>query len=142
MSVALPGSIVANAQSRELRTYLMGQIARSLAIFNIDEVVVYDDRSVAAEDVSGKRRPYGDPCTLWRACCSTWRPAGKPRHKPDRLCLVASRCDPLEWLAGLHFVLTTLRLPPTPSARCLSPCLPAASPTPSGPAPPRPPREL
>ena len=62
VSVALPGSIVANAQSRELRTYLMGQIARSLAIFNIDEVIVYDDRSVAAEDVSGKRRPYGDPC--------------------------------------------------------------------------------
>ena len=62
VSVAIPGSIVANAQSRELRTYLMGQVARSLAIFNIDEVVVFDDRSVAAEDVSGKRRPYGDPC--------------------------------------------------------------------------------
>ena len=62
VSVALPGSIVANAQSRELRTYLVGQIARSLAIFNIDEVVVYDDRSVASEEDSGKRRPYGDPC--------------------------------------------------------------------------------
>jgi hypothetical protein len=62
VSVALPGSIVANAQSRELRTYLVGQIARSLAIFNIDEVIVYDDRSVASEEDSGKRRPYGDPC--------------------------------------------------------------------------------
>ena len=55
MSVAIPGSIVANAQSRELRTYLVGQIARSLAIFNIDEVVIYDDRSVASESDSGKR---------------------------------------------------------------------------------------
>jgi len=62
VSVAIPGSIVANAQSRELRTYLVGQVARSLAIFNIDEVIVYDDRSVASEEDSGKRRPYGDPC--------------------------------------------------------------------------------
>ena len=62
VSVALPGSIIDNAQSRELRTYLVGQIARSLAIFNVDEVIVFDDRSVAAEEDSGKRRPYGNPC--------------------------------------------------------------------------------
>ena len=62
VSIALPGSIIDNAQSRELRTYLVGQIARSLAIFNVDEVIVFDDRSVAAEEDSGKRRPYGNPC--------------------------------------------------------------------------------
>lgn len=38
ISVAIPGSIIANAQSRELRTYLAGQVGRTLAIFNIDEV--------------------------------------------------------------------------------------------------------
>ena len=60
VSVAIPGRIIANAQSRELRTYLAGQIARALAIFNIDEVVVYDDRSIAV-DGGGSKRPYGNP---------------------------------------------------------------------------------
>ena len=44
VSVALPGSIVANHTSPELRTYLSGQIARSLGIFQVDEVIVYDDK--------------------------------------------------------------------------------------------------
>lgn len=44
VSVALPGSIVDNAQSAELRTYLCGQIARAAAIFQIDEIVVFDDK--------------------------------------------------------------------------------------------------
>ncbi|KAI8048180.1 putative RNA methyltransferase [Syncephalis plumigaleata] len=52
VSVALPGSIVDNAQSVELRTYLVGQIGRALAVFNIDEVVVYDD--CAQLDTAGK----------------------------------------------------------------------------------------
>ena len=43
VSLALPGSILDNAQTPELRTYLAGQIARSLAIFCIDEVVIFDD---------------------------------------------------------------------------------------------------
>ena len=43
VSVALPGSILDNAQSPELRSYLAGQIARALAVYNVDEVVVFDD---------------------------------------------------------------------------------------------------
>jgi hypothetical protein len=43
VSVALPGSILDNAQSVELRTYLAGQIARAFAVFNIDEVIVFSD---------------------------------------------------------------------------------------------------
>lgn len=42
-SIAVPSSIVDNAQSPELRSYLVGQIARSLVIYNIDEIVVYDE---------------------------------------------------------------------------------------------------
>ena len=45
MSIALPGSIVDNAQSAELRTYLAGQIGRALAVFNIDEIVIFRDDS-------------------------------------------------------------------------------------------------
>ncbi|KAI4175121.1 MAG: hypothetical protein LQ343_001882 [Gyalolechia ehrenbergii] len=43
VSVALPGSIIANALTPELKTLLAGQIARALAVFCVDEVVVFDD---------------------------------------------------------------------------------------------------
>jgi methyltransferase len=59
VSIALPGSIIQNAQSRELRTYLAGQIGRALAIFNIDEVVVFDDRSMSEIEAAGSA--FGDP---------------------------------------------------------------------------------
>lgn len=45
VSLAIPGSIIDNAQTKELKTVLAGQIARAAAIFKIDEVVVFDDRS-------------------------------------------------------------------------------------------------
>ncbi|KAJ3089773.1 hypothetical protein HK102_005536 [Quaeritorhiza haematococci] len=43
VSIAIPGSIVENAQSPELRTYLVGQIARAVAVFNIDEIIIYNE---------------------------------------------------------------------------------------------------
>ncbi|CAH9091497.1 unnamed protein product [Cuscuta europaea] len=45
VSIALPGSIIDNAQSLELATRLAGQIARAATIFQIDEVVVFDNVS-------------------------------------------------------------------------------------------------
>ena len=38
LSIAVPGSILDNAQSTELRTYLAGQIARAACVFKVDEV--------------------------------------------------------------------------------------------------------
>ncbi|XP_023328155.1 putative methyltransferase C9orf114 [Eurytemora carolleeae] len=46
ISIAVPGSILDNAQTPELRTYLAGQVARAAAVFSVDEVVVYDDEGV------------------------------------------------------------------------------------------------
>ena len=43
VGVAIAGSILDNAQSPELRSYLVGQVARAAAIFNVDEVVVFND---------------------------------------------------------------------------------------------------
>jgi hypothetical protein len=37
-SIAVPGSILDNAQSPELRTYLAGQIGRAACVFKVDEV--------------------------------------------------------------------------------------------------------
>eukprot|EP00929_Paragymnodinium_shiwhaense_P121211 TRINITY_DN93375_c0_g1_i1.p1 TRINITY_DN93375_c0_g1~~TRINITY_DN93375_c0_g1_i1.p1 ORF type:complete len:382 (+),score=107.28 TRINITY_DN93375_c0_g1_i1:101-1246(+) len=58
VSVALPASIVENAQSFELKTMLVGQIARTLTIYAVDEVVLYEDKSDAhkAEEDEGVSR--------------------------------------------------------------------------------------
>ena len=44
LSISIPSSIVANCQTKELRTQLVGQIARAATIFHVDEIVVYDDK--------------------------------------------------------------------------------------------------
>ncbi|XP_054710725.1 putative methyltransferase C9orf114 [Uloborus diversus] len=48
VSIAVPGSILDNAQSPELKTYLAGQIARAAAVFNIGEIIVFNDTPVAS----------------------------------------------------------------------------------------------
>uniref|UniRef100_A0A5B7AYQ3 Methyltransferase n=1 Tax=Davidia involucrata TaxID=16924 RepID=A0A5B7AYQ3_DAVIN len=50
VSIAVPGSIIDNAQSLELATRLAGQIARAATIFRIDEVVVFDNKSTSLDD--------------------------------------------------------------------------------------------
>lgn len=43
VSIAIPGSIVDNCQTKELKTCLVGQIARAATIYHVDEIVVYND---------------------------------------------------------------------------------------------------
>ncbi|KAG8180935.1 hypothetical protein JTE90_013941 [Oedothorax gibbosus] len=45
VTIALPGSILDNAQSPELKTYLAGQIARAAAVFKVNEIVVFSETS-------------------------------------------------------------------------------------------------
>uniref|UniRef100_A0A3Q0QXD3 28S rRNA (uridine-N(3))-methyltransferase n=1 Tax=Amphilophus citrinellus TaxID=61819 RepID=A0A3Q0QXD3_AMPCI len=54
VSLALPGSILDNAQSPELRTYLAGQIARACVVFCVDEVIVFDERGEDIKSVEGE----------------------------------------------------------------------------------------
>lgn len=54
MSIALPGSILDNAQSPELRTYLAGQIARACAVFQVDEVIIFDESGDFEDDTKGE----------------------------------------------------------------------------------------
>jgi len=49
LSVAVAGSILENAQSAELRSYLAGQVARACVIFNVDEIVVFDDKGTTTK---------------------------------------------------------------------------------------------
>ena len=43
VSIVVPGSVVDNTQTAELATAVAGQVARTAAIFNVDEVIVHDD---------------------------------------------------------------------------------------------------
>lgn len=72
VSIAVPGSILENAQSEELRTYLAGQIARAACIFKVDEVIVFDD--IGVSDTKKSRVELdtisdGDGTTHVRHCC-------------------------------------------------------------------------
>ncbi|KAG0170081.1 hypothetical protein DFQ28_002515 [Apophysomyces sp. BC1034] len=49
VSVAIPSSILESAPSLELKTILAGQIARALVIFNVDEIVVYEDKPTTSK---------------------------------------------------------------------------------------------
>lgn len=54
VSIALPGSILDNAQSPELRTYLAGQIARAAVVFNVDEIIVFDESGSTEKTTEGE----------------------------------------------------------------------------------------
>ncbi|XP_034565987.1 putative methyltransferase C9orf114 homolog [Notolabrus celidotus] len=54
VSIALPGSVLDNAQSTELRTYLAGQIARACVVFCVDEIVVFDEYGEDVKSVEGE----------------------------------------------------------------------------------------
>ncbi|KAL2256660.1 hypothetical protein VTK26DRAFT_1344 [Humicola hyalothermophila] len=55
VSVAVPTSLITDCVTREQRTTNVGRIARALAIFSVDEVVIYDDTPV------DQRMPNVDP---------------------------------------------------------------------------------
>ncbi|XP_062594127.1 putative methyltransferase C9orf114 homolog [Saccostrea cucullata] len=59
VSIALPGSILDNAQSPELRTYLAGQIARAAVIFNIDEIIIFDEIFSKESSIEGEFQGVG-----------------------------------------------------------------------------------
>ncbi|XP_077218597.1 methyltransferase C9orf114 protein isoform X2 [Tasmannia lanceolata] len=50
VSIAVPGSIIDNAQSLELATRLAGQIARAATIFSIDEIIVFDNKGTCVDN--------------------------------------------------------------------------------------------
>lgn len=54
VSIALPGSILDNAQSPELRTYLAGQIARAAVVFNVDEIIIFDETGSTEKTTEGE----------------------------------------------------------------------------------------
>ncbi|PKU66076.1 putative methyltransferase C9orf114 [Dendrobium catenatum] len=48
VSISVVGSIIDNTQSQELATLLVGQIARAATIFQVDEIVVVDNKALSS----------------------------------------------------------------------------------------------
>lgn len=69
LSIAVPGSILENAQSPELRSYVAGQIARAAAIFQVDEIVIFDDIGVKNLSSDVKEASEEDNKS-YRRCCT------------------------------------------------------------------------
>lgn len=62
LSIALPGSIIANAVTHDQKTSLAGQIARACAVFCVDEIVVFDDgQAETRAPEQGGYTAYADP---------------------------------------------------------------------------------
>ncbi|GFY79522.1 hypothetical protein TNIN_51321 [Trichonephila inaurata madagascariensis] len=46
ISIAVPGSILDICQTRELKAYVVGQIARAASIFKVNEIIVYNENNI------------------------------------------------------------------------------------------------
>ncbi|KAH7316553.1 putative RNA methyltransferase [Stachybotrys elegans] len=65
LSVAIPASILANVATADQRTALPGRIARALAIFSVDEIIVFDDSPLSSRPAQTDTSVYTgdvDPC--------------------------------------------------------------------------------
>ena len=82
VTMAIPGSILRSAQTKELRSYLVGQIARAAAIHEIDEIVVFVDSAYEASAPDLDKTPSVICCRLlqYLECPSYLRKALFPVH--------------------------------------------------------------
>ena len=62
LTVAIPASIIHNSKRKlELRTQLAGTIARALAVFCVDEIVIFDDGDGNPENDTPSSQRYSGP---------------------------------------------------------------------------------
>ncbi|KAF2867150.1 putative RNA methyltransferase-domain-containing protein [Massariosphaeria phaeospora] len=97
VSLALPGSFIANVSTLVQKTILAGRIARTCATFCIDEIVIFDDDPPTIPDkVSPKYRPKGSKKTK-QEILESIEPDDQPFQNPDQF---------------LHHVLAYAEAPP------------------------------
>lgn len=100
LSVALPSSIIHNAQTMELKTRLVGSMARICAVFNVDEIVVFDDTAGTGQQqqqssqYGGRRYDDGDSSEQY----------GRGGYGAER--------EPLEVNSFMAMILQYLETPP------------------------------
>ncbi|WAR18091.1 CI114-like protein [Mya arenaria] len=102
ISIALPGSILDNAQSPELRTYLAGQIARAAVVFNIDEIVVTTEGEFKGVGKHGQGNVQLARILQYLECPQYLRKSFFPQHKDLQyagrfsLCIYPGVLNPLD----------------------------------------------
>jgi predicted SPOUT superfamily RNA methylase MTH1 len=89
----LPGSIIDNALTQELRSYLVGQIARAVTLFCVDEIVIFSSEDAARSAVGvGNSRTDGSVFMArvlqYLECPQYLRKSIFPMH-PDLRCVGA-----------------------------------------------------
>ncbi|KAI0393761.1 DUF171-domain-containing protein [Xylariaceae sp. FL0594] len=65
LSIALPGSVLSTCRRDDQRTNLVSQIGRALAVFGVDEVVIFDDSAIDSRPANVDPSAYTgdvDPC--------------------------------------------------------------------------------
>lgn len=82
VSLAIPGSILRNAITRELKTYIVGQIARALVIHEVDEIIIFVDSAAEASAPDPDRTPSVFFCRIlqYLECPSYLRKELFPHH--------------------------------------------------------------
>lgn len=84
VTIAVPGSIVRNAPTRELRSVIIGQIARAAVIHEVDEIVIFVDSAAEAAAPDPDKTPSVFCCRIlqYLECPSYLRRNLFPHH-PD-----------------------------------------------------------
>lgn len=82
ISMAIPSSFLNSAQTRELKTYLVSQIARAAVLHEVDEIVVFIDTAAEAASDDADRTPSMFLCRLlqYLECPAYLRKAFFPVH--------------------------------------------------------------
>ena len=77
LSIALPASLIHNSKSKVLlRTQLAGSIARALAVFSVDEIVIFDDGDIDPSSGASSHPPNRNSTK----CTAMTHPAHFLRH--------------------------------------------------------------
>eukprot|EP00392_Amoebophrya_sp_AT5.2_P004273 g4281.t1 len=112
LSVALPSSIVANAQSHELRSYLVAQIARYLTIYGVDEVVLYEDQQELVNQGSGEADSWTEQGGNWED--SSWNNTAASAKQDTNSTATTPAAEQQNFSWALNFFARNLQYLETP----------------------------
>lgn len=95
ISLAIPSSALSSAQSRELRSYLVSQIARAAVLHEVDEIIIFVDTAQEAAVSEKEKTPAVFFCRLlqYLECPAYLRKAFFPVHSDLALAGILPQLD-------------------------------------------------
>ena len=92
VTMAVPGSIIDNTQSAELANFVAGQVARTAAVFNVDELVIIDDTPQRKDGTVGAGAAFLARVCQYLETPQYLRKALVPMHPDLRLAVRVGGC--------------------------------------------------